>query len=266
MNEVFSGQVWSKIALDILRREGVVKMQPFPPEIVKDIVDHLWEKRVFNAHVVAKATEIPVTLSLAVKEKRWPMMCHLMEDVVTAPYLFEMALAVLPMVQAYFGGERPCLYSMNAFWTQPSDSPQYADTHWWHRDGDDRKQLALFMYGTNVLKSGDGSHLYQRGTHKIPDNALTDMAGNPRLYTEPVPEALSTVIGPAGTLFFSDPSGLHMGLRPQGLRMLAWMRFGVSFPPPMYIIDGLMPVDKTILGSRYPADPTLQEQIQLVVR
>ncbi len=259
-------------ALQIIRRDGIVKMPSLSAEQVMSFVGHLQNKLVVNAHVQAKATLLPAPLSAVLKKGEWPMMCHTMEDVVSAPYFFELAISMLDFAEQYFDGETPKLYSMNGFWTQPASGEKYLDTHWWHRDGDDRKQLALFLFGTDVLNPQDGAHLYQKGTHRIPDTALPDGKGGLRHYEKPPDECLVTLTGEAGTIFASDPGGLHMGLRPTPVegqphkpRLLVWARYGVSDMPISYQLDRMRPVPKAVLGARYPENPQVQQQIKLVV-
>lgn len=256
---ILTPALWKQIALDVLKRDGICKMPPLSSEQNSAILKSLLYKPVFNAHVVAKSTDGSIILNRALIDGKWPMMCHKMEDIVAAPWFFEVALSMYDLVHNYFG-EKPYLYSMNCFWTQPAEGPEYyADTHWWHRDGDDRKQFTMFLYGMDVLNTGDGAHMYQKGTHLIPDHALG------RDYQKPDIEKLEVILGPAGSLFLSDTGGLHMGLRPKKPRMLAWARWGVSNPPWIYSHDRLSPVSRDILGDRYPKTPELQEAVHLVV-
>lgn len=258
MTEIFNTALWKRIALDVLKRDGICKMPAFSPEQTRAITTWLIGCQVYNAHVVAKATAPPMMLGNVLKHNTWPMWCHTTEDVVAAPWFFEAAISMYDIVHNYFG-EKPYMYSMNCFWTQPANAPEYAETHWWHRDGDDRKQLTMFLYGTDVLETADGAHLYQKGTQLVSDNALG------RDYQKPPYECVETLFGPAGTIFLSDTGGLHMGLRPRKPRMLAWARWCVSNPPWIYNHDHLSPVSKAILGNRYPKTPELQEAIKLVV-
>ena len=256
---IFSGRQWKQVALSVLQRDGISRMPPMPLSLLEKILAHLQYKQVFNAHVAAMATEPPVILKTALREKRWPAFCHSMVDIVTAPVFLETAIGMYDVARAYFDNEQPRLYSLNAFWTQPTNSPQYKDTHEWHRDEDDCKQMGMFMYGTDISHTTNGAHMYQRGTHRIPDAALG------RDCKAPPYEIVETVVGESGTLFLSDTSGLHMGLRPDQPRLLIWARYGVSNPPESYKWDKLSPVPKELIGHRYPKNPELQEAIRLVV-
>lgn len=244
--------------IDELRRDGVAVLpQGLTPQQANDIEDWFSTCTVTNAHVWAKGTQFAAMS--ATRELGWPMWtCH-MEAAVLAPHLFEAILQTRGIAWDYFG-EEPLLYSMNAFWTQRS--PQvYDDTHSWHRDCDDRKQLVVFVYGSDVDVPEDGAHLYQVGTANVGDNDLGYH------FTAPPPEKVRTIRGPAGTVFLSDTRGLHMGVRPQtgNRRCLMWGRWGVTCPPESYGWDKLSPVDRRLLDDRYPADPELQHAIRLVV-
>jgi hypothetical protein len=185
----------------------------------------------------------------SVKQRPGSSTCWAPEDVLVAPYFFEFALELTSVARDYLGVE-PLLYSVNAFTTYPLDGPTNPDIQEWHRDRDDAKFLALFVYLTDVMTTADGAHLFKLGSHQ-------GGAG--------VGERV--VLGHAGTAFLADTRGLHMGVRPASRpRTIAWARWGVSDPPPSYVWDGVKPCDKAILGARYPKDKQVQESIRLVVQ
>lgn len=245
-------------ALASLKQNGVVLLPALSSSDIIETNNYLSKCLAYNGHVRAKSNQQPVCVFDAVGRQEWPMFCVDMRDAVLAPHLFETVLSYYEFAKAYFG-ETPRLYSMNVFWTQPvSNGHVYQDTHGWHRDADDRKQLTLFIYGLDVPEN-DAAHLYQVGTHVIPDDKLG------RDFRSPPPHIVKSVAGFAGTVFAADTGGLHMGKRPHGRpRMLAWGRFGVSNPPQSYYWDALKPVDKALLGSRYPTNPELQDAVRLV--
>lgn len=246
--------------VDELRQYGFVRAPwMLSPLSIAHIEGHFMHCTAWPAHVVCKVPGYPaggMTVSDALTMTDWPMFSVRMQDVVSAPHLFELALIGLGVAGAYFN-EPARLYSMNAFWTQPA-SRSYEETHYWHRDGDDRKQMALFVYGADVLEIADGPHRYERGTHTEPPGHLH----------HPVDENnVTDVYGPAGTVFFTDPHGIHQGIRPsRGRRILMWARYGVSDVPASYVADQLSPASRDVLGDRYPTDPDLQKAIELVVR
>lgn len=175
--------------------------------------------------------------------------CWAPEDVLRAPHFLEFVLGMTDVAGAYLGQE-PLLYSVNAFTTYPIDGPMNPDIQAWHRDKDDVRFVALFVYLTDVDDEWDGAHLFKMGTHTGDDDG-----------------PISTIIGPAGTAFLADTRGLHMGVRPVARpRTMAWARWCVTDPPASYVWDGQTPVDKAALGNRYPTDQALRDSIRLVVR
>lgn len=271
--------------LDRLRQDGIVVSpnKMFDSELF-DLHVHLNTCQVWNAHVVPHATLPPQPLPVIKAEGQWPAFSHSMEDIIRAPHIFECILQGLDFAWEYFG-ERPRLYSMNAFWTQPAQA-RYEETHEWHRDGDDRKQLCTFIYGTDIWCVADGPHGYQRRTHRIADGSLDKVFNDAKRpvagllteahsaldratgydYLHPPESVVETIYGKAGTIFFTDPNGRHVGHRPSTKpRLLIWGRWGVSDPPEAYKWDHLKPVPKEVLGNRYPVDPVLQDIVRLVV-
>lgn len=224
--------------LEELHNDGIVVL-PIPFKI-QSFVEYLSRQLVYQNHVRQNKPD-PVPLG------SHPWTCHDMGDVTRAPLLLEAALSVHGIARAYLDS-KPYLYSLNAFYCEPNANPK-PDIQDWHRDADDTKFLALFIYGTDVLTDDDGPHQFAVGTQR---------GGEERRRT--------SVYGTAGTMFLADTSGLHRGLVPKtNRRMLAWARWGVSCPPASYQWDGLKPLPKAEIGERYPSDPELQEAIKLVV-
>src|SRR5712691_2743066 len=154
--------------MEKLGRNGV-SLAPWsmPIEELNAMKAYLDKCQVWPAHVAGKADQnFHKTLLEARNDGIWPAFAPRMDDVVCAPHFLEYAIRCFPIVKEYFG-ESPRLYSVNVFWTQPAPT-KYPETHDWHRDGDDRKQLGMFLFGTEVTED-DGPHLYQRGTHKHVD-------------------------------------------------------------------------------------------------
>ena len=254
-----------KEAAATLRQDGAVRFPALSTGQMRDLREHLDLTQVWNAHVKAKATEPPTSVADAISARRWPAFSHDMADVVATPHLIETALSTFTLATEYFHPDPPRLYSMNAFWTQPTGGPVYTDTHRWHRDGDDRKQLVMFVYGTDILKPEDGAHHYFRGSHLIHDPAWDAQWAAQEFSAAPA-DKVEVFTGPAGTTFLVDTWGMHLGRPPlTGPRLLLWARWGVSEMPESYKWDKLSPVPRAVLGSRYPDDPALQDAIKLVV-
>lgn len=177
-----------------------------------------------------------------------PWMCHDMADVVRAPGLLEEALRFTPFASQHLGQEA-VIYSLNAFYTEPTDTPK-ADIQAWHRDADDVRFLVLFVYCTDIVAPEDGAHQFKRGTH-LPGVEEGEVA---------------TVLGERGTMFLESGCGYHQGLVPlKARRMLAWARWGVSGYPVAYGWDKHAPVPRAELGDRFPIDETLRRSLRLMV-
>lgn len=236
-----------------LRRDGVVKL-PGTLAGVAELTAWLKSRPVVPTHVPWKSAAQPVPFDQA-QAGQWPMFCHSMADVVNAPHMLGLSLFGLDFARAYLEAE-PLVYSLNAFWTQPSSAGRYKMTHKWHRDGDDARFLVLYVYGEDVLTPDDGPHLFLRGTHAQTDSEIpADRAA----LTE-------TLLGPAGTMFLADARGLHIGQRPlHKLRSLLWVRWGVTDPPASYLWDRMSPVPRQELRAGvYPENSAQQRAIRLV--
>ncbi len=242
--------------LDDLRRDGIALPSPLDPTRAAEIVAYLKRCPMHDAHVPWRGTRTAI-YDEAVAQ-RWPYFSVAMADVLAAPHWFELGLAMHDLSRDYFG-QPPRFYSVNAFWTQPADDT-LPYTQAWHRDGDDDKQLALFMLGTDVNEPGDGEHQYQRGSQ------MTVAAGNVPGFDDPDPATVQRVYGPAGMLFYADNGGFHRGLPPRAPRLLVWARWCINDPPRSYVWDAVQPCDRSVLGDRYPEDTALQEAIRLLVR
>lgn len=227
--------------LDQLKQDGIVKLSsPFLFQVSE------WLKGCpcYNAHVKVYSDKIPRRFwEVSESNSHW---CHDMQDVLKAPGFLDFVLGSAPLIKEYLG-DKAHLYSVNAYWSQPTVDQPIKDLQTWHRDKDDEAFLALFVYGTDILDYRDGPHCYQVGSH-----------------TGESKKSVS-VCGPAGTAFLCDPRGLHRGAQPKrGQRCLLWARWGVSEVPASYTWDELQPVDRALVPS-YPTDPELQNCIRLVV-
>lgn len=171
--------------------------------------------------------------------------CTGMDAVILAPALLERGLAVRDVAAAFLHTPTPFAYSMNAFWTRPGPAGTRPDIQEFHRDMDDPAGfLAMFVYLTDVLRDEDGPHEL-----KGPDGAAR------RVY------------GPAGTMFLASTYNEHRGIKPSragSARGIAWLRWGLSDPPPSYVWDRNEPISAALLGARMPADPVLRHSLHLL--
>lgn len=230
-----------------LRSAGIAAV--YPPlgrDQAAAIHEHLRSAPTYPGHV--RVYGDGVSRSWEECAERFDVWCHDMETVVTAPHLWDMVISLLPAAGCYLDAP-PRLYSLNAFWTRASEEAPRRDLQTWHRDRDDERFLAMFLYGTDVLEPADGPHLFKRGTHEGAEDGEVE-----------------SVYGPAGTAFLADTRGLHMGMQPtsQRPRLLIWARWCVSERPWSYDQDRLSPVPATRLGDRYPKDRNVRDLVKLV--
>ncbi len=169
--------------------------------------------------------------------------CVHTDDAILAPHLLERAMELTDVAASYLGRDPPVSYSANVFWTRPGPGEVRKDIQAFHRDADDDRFLAMFVYLTDVVRDDDGPQ---------------DLEG---------PDGVSRAIyGSAGTVFLADTSRPHRGRKPTtGERGIAWWRWGVSDRPAANEWDKIEPISAGRLGLRYPSDPRLRESIKLLV-
>ena len=225
---------------DTLRRDGIVAIPGLSRSSAREVLAYLDGRPRHHGHVkgASVAAHQPGNST-----------CWAHEDVLGAPHFFEFALGLTDDAKRYL--ERDALlYSVNVFTTYPIDGPMNPDIQVYHRDRDDERFLALFVYLTDVCTLSDGAHQFQMGTHD----------GGPAAGT-------CTILGRAGTAFLADTRGLHRGERPSSkTRTMAWARWCVSDPPASYLWDGQRSAPRDVLGDRYPTDSALRDSIRLVVQ
>lgn len=241
--------------LDLLRRDGIADCPGLQRWQAQQLANHLVGRPCYPEHVKIHGDGVARHHGA---EDLGPIFTHDMAEVLAAPWFFELALATAPLAAEYLGMPAPPLYSVNAYWARAGSHP-IQDLQTWHRDYDDTRFVALFVYGTDMLSEDAGPHLFKMGTHhQVEEGTVRPEDGEVR-----------AVFGLAGTAFVADTRGLHMGQQPSpvgGTRLLLWARWCVSPEPWIYGIDHTVPATRECLGGRYPADPAVQEQIKLVVR
>lgn len=224
--------------IDDLRRAGTIMLDPLTPAQVGEVLAFLKGRDVFNSrHVVQGDVDGFSSWEAAAASN---VVAWRLGDAVLCPHLLERALAMTDFAAEYLGVATPYLYSMNVFCTRPGQ-PVRPDIQDWHRDGDDVRFLPMFFYLTDVGPDARQELRFEGGG--------------------------AAIEGPAGTTFFSDTMREHRGLKPRRAeRIIAWARWGISDPPASYQWDRLQPIDKALLGERYPADQRLRESIKLLAK
>lgn len=227
--------------IDELRRYGIAQLgRLLTAEQCAEVRTHLATCHAWHSHIYGSQSRSYVFGDHAY--------CYNPAAVLTAPHLLELFLRHAPSAAEYLMTEVPRLYSVNAFcMRRREDRPNLSE---FHRDCDDHRFVGLFVYLTDVLEAADGAHEFVLGSH----------LGGPHLA-----DSVVSVLGPAGTAFMADTSGLHRGVPPRADRMMAWARWCVSERPATYTAD-VLPVGRSVLGGRYPQDEAIRRSIELVVR
>lgn len=206
--------------IDDLLRDGVAVAPDYDvsPAKATELVEHLKDSWCSDDHVFGR--DLGQRKDYANRiwgNPDWPIIGFQKPDVITAPNYLPWALKGVAVAEHYFG-EEALLYCTSAFVTQPSHR-WYRDTHDWHRDRENPCMLVMFMYATNVPTPDAGAHLYEVGSHRDADKGENYNGYQPR-------RPIRTITGPAGTTFFMDPRGIHMGIRPTAApRALVWARY-----------------------------------------
>lgn len=224
-----------EMALELIAHDGWVKTSAFlSKEGVDMAVAHLKSRPVYPGCHVRYTAGPATTWEKALSEH---VLCWSMEDALTAPGLLDCALSNAHIAKRWLGVDDPVLYSINAFCTRPG-GPIRPDIQAWHKDADDIKFIPLFI----PLTDGVIQHL------RFPDGRQV------------------TITADAGEAFFSNTMMDHYGEPATQERIMCWARWGVSDPPASYVWDKLEPIDKALLGDRYPMYPPSQRMLRLIVR
>ena len=124
---------------------------------------------------------------------------------------------ILSLAQSYLGCF-PTLYSLNSWWHLYKGNTYGTQNN--HRDHDDFRFLALFIYLTDVDET-KGPHIFYPGTQNGSESS----------------ESVA-ITGKAGTAILADTFAIHRG-QPlqQDSRLVCWWRYGLNINA-MYYYDG----------------------------
>ena len=238
----------------LLKTDGIAPLSGMFRGQVDELVDHLKLGQCANDHVFDRGKQHD-QVSNVWGNPDWPILGLQNEWVLMAPHYLEWALGFYDIAAEYFNDE-PLIYSTSGFITQPSPH-HYRDTHDWHRDRDNPRMLAAFLYGTRVEALEDGAHLYEVGSHSDADGGENYNGYYP---TRPI----KTMLGPAGSAFVTNPFGIHMATRPTTHpRVLLWARW----LPASGVPDGVQgSVPRAEIEHVFPQNERLQRALRLIVR
>ena len=238
-------------ALDDLRSQGFTKLPvTLPANVVADMRAH------FDANPVHRGPHIyafdgqPKRLDQIRRD--YSMAGYNYGQVLGAPHMLDTLNdpRLIDVIEAFMGCV-PTLYSLHGWWSFPASRPELIHSQYFHRDIDDYRFLALFLYLTDVGHAGGphqviaGSQTVD-GTKRLIDRAkaagkdingfdATDSfaasAGEQfsnnceRLFGDRVFDAT----GPAGTMWLVNTMALHRGLMPlNSPRLIVCARYGLG--------------------------------------
>jgi hypothetical protein len=243
----------SQADIEELKTRGIVRLNTTLEEKkIKEIVSYLAAIPVFGGHVSVHSDGIPRFLEQGAK--KYPFGSYAQDAIIDCPHLLEIALRpeILSLVVQYLGCT-PTIYSIHCWWSfadkgwhwLPWKSPPLSQDY--HRDVDDFRFLALFIYLTDVQGGRHGGqHQYIVESHD--ENRVGEILGGDRdqasrlfmpklrkygykqakLYRRLFAKQITDITGLAGSLFLADTYGLHRGVPPRNNdRLVCWIRYGL---------------------------------------
>lgn len=158
-------------------------------------------------------------------------------DVAAAAYPLDTVLAcpglvalinradVLALAGAYLGC-KPTISSVGVRWTFPGAGRESAFQRY-HRDLDDWRFVKLFVYLTDVGEGG-GPHVYVRGSHRTGFTLAAEAYDEAGLSDRYGTDAITPILGAAGTTFIADTLGIHRGETPKtGPRLILQIQYSL---------------------------------------
>lgn len=245
--------------LQELREDGITLLgEVLSPKEVSEVHNYLQDKPTFNGHVWDASNKQNFTLEDVKKDH--PQSSYLLQDILSAPHLFEkMSDPNIINIAAQYLNIIPKLYSTNLMWSFGNHfDHKKGVARMFHHDIDNFDFCVLFIFLTDV-KKGSGSHQFIRQSHKRKsvENLLkslrekldesdfiaasnylnSDELGAGYVDNEILPikkieelfkDYMLEVTGKAGHAFLSDPYGLHRGVPVKDDdRLLFWGRYAI---------------------------------------
>ena len=231
----------------------------------KEVVEYFCAKKGYPSHVTTSNLEQDLRPDFhnVLKEKGNFFCSYTLEDSINAPHLLQLFQdpKILKIASHYLGC-LPTVYSINTWWSFSNENKKAQATQLFHRDPDDFKFIAFFVYLTNVEK-GNGSHEILKKSHDY-DRFLKDLNkviirdklkpnfkdkflklslendGNKEELDDLIDKHFSSNIydlnGKSGSGFLEDTYSLHRGLPYlKNDRLVVWCRYGVSINSENYL-------------------------------
>jgi hypothetical protein len=218
-----------------LKNDGIVLLPNYiSNEKIENIQNYFKTKPGWNAHVPKASNSKPYNLT---DDYQFPMFSYSADDSLNCKEIFDLVIDPF-FISVAFGYLNcfPTCYSVNTYKTLPK--LDYA-THTPHRDYDDYKFLACFVYLSDVLNLDAGPLMFYPKTHRQGEKA------------NPVP-----IMGTKGTVVVCDPYALHHGSAPRlTTRFACWWRYGFGLNGAYHIDENykykikIDPVDKRITNE-----------------
>lgn len=264
----WSAPNFDKIKVSELRLKGFTRLDnlSFNEKKINDIINYFENIPMFSGHVPAQSDKVRRFLNDGARG--YPFGSYELEDSIQCPHLLDLALSeeVLSLVEGYLGCT-PTIYSINTWWSFPGYLPTVSQD--FHRDVDDFKFLALFVYLTDV-QGGEhgGQHQFITHTHHqdqveellmgdeklakslfLPD--LKDNGYNQSsIYEKYFKDKITNITGKAGSIFLADTFALHKGVPPlTSSRLVCWIRYGLR-KNLTYSNDETLPVPYSLIKNR----------------
>ncbi len=200
-----------------LKTDGYITFDNFlSQDEVEKIKKTLIDQEGYNTHVPKYSDQ---TLRKLTPEYEFNTLSYPPTSLLNIPTILNKIVDpyILSLSQAYLGCF-PTLYSLNSWWYIYKN--QVYGTQNNHRDHDDFRFLALFIYLTDVDET-TGPHVFYPGTQ---DGSESDRS--------------IVITGKAGTAILADTFAIHRG-QPlqQGSRLVCWWRYGLNINA-MHYHDG----------------------------
>ena len=158
-----------KVDINELENRGCQKLQnPLSTEEVEEIRTFFSTVDGYSAHVCARSDGIARNLSNGAMDYQY--LSFPLATIRQCPHISKiLSNKSMHAVAKSYLGQNPILYSINTFWNFPNPQvarkggailqKEYDGVQTWHRDKDDFKFLAFFIFLTDTSES-DGSHLF----------------------------------------------------------------------------------------------------------
>ncbi len=257
-----------KFDINELEKSGCQKLQnPLSPEEVEEIRTFFSTVDGYSAHVCARSDGIARNLSNGAMDYQY--LSFPLATIRQCPHISKiLSNKTMHAVAKSYLGQNPILYSINTFWNFPNPrvarkggaimQKEYDGVQTWHRDKDDFKFLAFFIFLTDTSES-DGSHLFVESSHRsnwinvalnqifkvnrsklkfsgsFSEQELINQIGNLLVVGSNLSDDLlkaggakiREISGKAGDFFVEDTFGIHKGVLCKRPRLMMWIRLGL---------------------------------------